>query len=65
MIATEAAYTTLPFRAPEFPVFDDVDPAVLAAEERELQTARDLLDGTWSNYMRRVLTPTHTPRARD
>ena len=65
MIATEAAYTALPFPAPEFPVFDDIDPAVLAAEERELQSARDLLDGTWSDYMRRVLSPARSPRARD
>ncbi len=44
--------------APPFPrplVFPDVDPAILADEDRESRNPRAI--GPWQSYLRRVLPP--------
>ena len=52
MIAIQTALPTLPF-----PVFLDVDAAVLAAEETTCRSPRDVLASAWTDYLRRVLPP--------
>ena len=38
-------------------VFPDVDPPVLARDEGVALDARGMLEGAWTNYLRRVLPP--------
>ena len=38
-------------------VFPDVDPPVLARDEGISLDGRSMLDGAWTNYLRRVLPP--------
>ena len=42
-------------------VFPDVDPLVLAREEGSSLDGRGMLDGTWAEYLRRVLPPVAEP----
>ena len=53
------AYETYELPAPLFPAiaFLDVEPERLAAEEGVLRSARQVLTGAWSDYLRRVLPP--------
>ena len=46
-------YSRFPFRFS----FPDVDPAVLARDEGDTLDARGMLDGAWTDYLRRVLPP--------
>ncbi|MCX7383148.1 MAG: hypothetical protein NT133_17445 [Alphaproteobacteria bacterium] len=41
--------------APAYPVFADIDPEVLATAEPEPHTAKQMLTGAWSDYLRRML----------
>jgi hypothetical protein len=50
MIAQQAPQLTVPR-------FVDVEPERLAAEEGVLRSARQVLTGAWSDYLRRVLPP--------
>ncbi len=47
------ATATLP--EPAFPVFADIDPVLLADAEPEPRTAKQMLTGAWSDYIRRIL----------
>jgi len=38
-------------------VFPDVDPPVLVRDEGAALDARGMLDGAWTNYLRRMLPP--------
>jgi len=38
-------------------VFPDVDPPVLARDEGTPLDARSMLEGAWTNYLRRMLPP--------
>ena len=47
-----------PAMSEEMPArYTDPDPAWLAAEEGVMRTAREMLIGAWSAYLRRVLPP--------
>ena len=52
MIATQTALPPLPF-----PMFLDVEPEELAAEEAMCRSSDDVLQGAWADYLRRVLPP--------
>lgn len=41
--------------APAYPVFADIDPILLADAEPEPRTAKQMLTGAWSDYIRRIL----------
>ncbi len=57
MIAVQTALPSLPF-----PVFLDVDAAVLAAEDTPCRSPRDVLASAWTDYLRRVLPPQENDR---
>ncbi len=38
-----------------YPVFADIEPSVLEDAEPEPRTARQMLTGAWSEYLRRIL----------
>jgi len=52
MITTQTALPYLPF-----PVFMDVEPEELAAEEAMCRSPQEVLQGAWADYLRRVLPP--------
>lgn len=52
MIAPQAGIAAI-----AYPVFADIDPEILAREEPALASARELLTGAWSDFLRRVLPP--------
>ena len=48
-------FVTRPF--PVLLVFPDVDPPVLLRDEGTVLDARSMLEGAWTNYLRRILPP--------
>lgn len=50
MMTIQTALPPLPF-----PVFIDVEPAELAAEEAMCRSSKDVIAGAWADYLRRVL----------
>jgi len=45
-------------------VFPDVDPQVLVRDEGTSLDARNMLDGAWTKYLKRVLPPEVEPASR-
>jgi hypothetical protein len=47
-----------------FPVFLDVEPDELAAEEAMCRGPKEVLEGAWADYLRRMLPPHRDRSAR-
>jgi hypothetical protein len=43
--------------AAAYPIFTDVEPDRLAADDAVLRSPREVLTGAWTEYLRRVLPP--------